>query len=251
MKPLKKTNYKQFILVPKSYLESSEEAKKQTTLCQEICSDDKRRINHMSKFKALHEFQKPLQCLTPESFLDYVNGVIPQDHLCRLVKEIVWRLETVSIEEKYTFLGQRTYHPKLLLSLLFYGYATGTRSSRKLEEKCLSDHIYIFLMGNYGPDHRTISDFRKNNLQEIERYFVEIVRIFQELGFTNVGKIYILESGEFFFHNYQRRRHYYNRFPTLLYAFYFLFSSFANLICKRENSIDKSIHNSINFLNDL
>ena len=191
MKPLKKTNYKQFLLVPKSYLYSSQESVKPPTNLKEIYSDDKRRINHMSKFKALHEFQKPLQCLTPESFLDYVNGVIPQEHLCRLVKEIVWRLDTVSIEEKYSFLGQRTYHPKLLLSLLFYGYATGTRSSRKLEEKCLSDHIYIFLMRNYGPDHRTISDFRKNNLQEIERYFVEIVRIFQELGFTNVGKIYI------------------------------------------------------------
>jgi len=191
MKSQKKTKYKQFILVPKSYLNPSQEASKLTTDMGEICSNDKRRINQMSKFKALHKFQKPLQCLTPESFLDYVNGVIPQDHLCRLVKEIVWALDTVSLEDKYSFLGQRTYHPKLLLSLLFYGYATGTRSSRKLEEKCLSDHNYIFLMQCYNPDHRTISDFRKNSLKEIESYFVEIVRIFQKLGFSNVGKIYI------------------------------------------------------------
>ncbi len=61
----------------------------------------------------------------------------------------------------------------------------------------------------------------------------------------------LLESGEFFFHNCQINRRYYNRFANQFYAFYFLFSSFANLICKRENSIDKSIHNSINFLNDL
>ena len=86
----------------------------------------------MPKFKPLYEFQKPLIGLIPESFLDYVNSVMPKDHLCRFVKEIVWRLDTASIEEKYSFLGQRTYHPKLLLSLLFYGYATGTRSSRKL-----------------------------------------------------------------------------------------------------------------------
>ena len=50
----------------------------------------------MSKLKALHEFQNPFQCLSPESFLDYVNGIIAQDHLCRLVKEIVWTLDTVS-----------------------------------------------------------------------------------------------------------------------------------------------------------
>ena len=89
------------------------------------------------------------------------------------------------------FLGQRTYHPKLLLSVLFYGYATGVRSSRKIEERCLSDHFYIYLMQCYTPDHRTISDFRKNNLKAIEKYFVDIVRIFSKLGYTSVGKIYL------------------------------------------------------------
>jgi len=42
------------------------------------------------------------------------------------------------------------------------------RRSRKLEERCLSDHLFIYLVQWYTPDHRTISDFRKNNLKEIE-----------------------------------------------------------------------------------
>ncbi len=78
----------------------------------------------------------------------------------------------------------------LLLSLLFYGYATGVRSSRKLAQRCISDHTYIYLMQSYTPDHRTISDFRKNNLKEIGKYFVDIVRIFSKLGYSHVGKIY-------------------------------------------------------------
>ena len=49
-----------------------------------------RRINHMVKFKPFHEFQKPLIGFTPESFLDYAETVIPKDHLCRLVKEVVF-----------------------------------------------------------------------------------------------------------------------------------------------------------------
>ncbi len=44
-----------------------------------------RRIYHMAKFKPFHEFQKPPIGFTPESFLDYVETVIPKDHLCRLV----------------------------------------------------------------------------------------------------------------------------------------------------------------------
>ena len=150
-----------------------------------------KRINHMTKFKSLHESQKPLIHLAPESYLEYIGELIPHDHLCRMVKEVVFSLDTEPIEAKYSFLGQNSYHPKLLLSVLFYGYATGVRSSRKLSEKCISDHMYIYLMQCYRPDYRTISDFRKNNTREIERYFVDIVRIFSELGYKNVGKIYL------------------------------------------------------------
>jgi transposase len=150
-----------------------------------------RRIDQMSKFKAFHEFQKPLVGVSAEAMLDYIDTVIPADHLCRIVKEVVFSLDTEAIEAKYSFKGQKTYHPKLMLSLLFYGYATGVRSSRKLEEKCISDQIYIYLMQCYNPDHRTISDFRKNNTKEIGEYFINIIRIFNELGCSQVGKIYI------------------------------------------------------------
>jgi len=71
-----------------------------------------RRINYMAKFKPFHEFQKPLMEYTPETFLDYIERVIPKDHLCRLVKEVVFSLDTEAIEANYSFLGQRTYHPK-------------------------------------------------------------------------------------------------------------------------------------------
>ena len=145
----------------------------------------------MNKFKPFHEFQLPLVGLSPESFLDYISSVIPKDHLCRLVKEVVFSLDTEAIEAKYSFDGQNSYHPKLMLCLLFYGYAVGVRSSRKLKEKCLSDHIFIYLMQCYMPDHRTISDFRKNNLKEIRSYFVEIIRLINKLGITQIGKIYI------------------------------------------------------------
>ncbi len=145
----------------------------------------------MNKFKPFHEVQLPLVGLSPESFLYYINSVIPKDHLCRLVKEVVFSLDTGTLEAKYSFKGQNSYHPKLMLCLLFYGYAVGVRSSRKLKEKCLSDHIFIYLMQCYMPDHSTISDFRKDNLTEIRNYFVEIIRLINKLGITEVGKLYI------------------------------------------------------------
>ena len=51
-------------------------------------------------------------------------------------------------------------------------------------------NAFIYLMQSYTPYHRTISDLRKNNLKEIGKYFVDIVRIFSKLGYSHVGKIY-------------------------------------------------------------
>ncbi len=173
---------RQSLLFPESHSFFDEQWKLLPKTLNNISDDNQYgRINHMSKFKPFYKFERPLVVFSQDSFLDYVNSVIPEDHLCRLVKQVVFSLDTESIEKGYSFLGQKTYHPKLMLSLLFYGYATGLRSSRKLEEKCISDHVYIYLMECYRPDHRTISDFRKEKLEDIEKYFVEIVRIFNKL----------------------------------------------------------------------
>jgi transposase len=143
------------------------------------------------KFKPLYEEQPMLFGLTREDYLSYLWTRIPSSDLCRLVKEIVFHLDTSSIESNYSTQGQKSYHPKLLLSLLFYGYAIGIRSSRQLESKCHRDMYFYFLMDGYTPDHRTISDFRKDYLLELESHFVEILEIFDRLEIAKVGKIYL------------------------------------------------------------
>ena len=78
----------------------------------------------MSKFKPFHEFQKPLIGFTPESFLDYAETAIPPRTSMQISRGgrifIRYRIHRSEV----FLLGQHTYHPKLLLSLLFYGYAT-------------------------------------------------------------------------------------------------------------------------------
>lgn len=138
----------------------------------------------MGKFKPYRVGQLHL---LPPSLEDY----IPEGHLARVVYEVVEGLDTREIEDKYSEMGQHTYHPKILLKLLFYGYATGVRSGRKIAERCESDTAYMYLGEMYKPDFRTINDFRKNNIKEIERYFGEVVRICYEIGMIKVGSINI------------------------------------------------------------
>lgn len=108
----------------------------------------------MAKFKP---YRKDQFYLLPPSLEDY----IPEGHMARLVYEIAERLDTAKIEDKYSELGQNTYHPRILLKLLFYAYATGVRSGRKIAAGCESDTAYMYLAEMYRPDFRTINDFRR------------------------------------------------------------------------------------------
>ncbi len=138
----------------------------------------------MPKFKP---YRKSQFMLFPNSIDDYV----PENHLSRMIDSIVEQLDTKDIEDKYSSLGQNTYHPKILIKLLFYGYAIGERSGRKISSKCETDTAYIYLAQMYEPDFRTINDFRKNNIEELSEYFINIVRMCKELGLISVGQMNI------------------------------------------------------------
>ncbi len=44
-------------------------------------SKQSKRISHVTDFKSLHESQKPLMHLMPESYLEYIGELIHNDHL--------------------------------------------------------------------------------------------------------------------------------------------------------------------------
>ncbi len=138
----------------------------------------------MAKFKP---YRKDQLHLLPYSLEDFV----PEGHLARLIYEVVEGLDTSAMEDRYSELGQNTYHPKILLKLLYYGYATGVRSGRRIAARCETDTAYMYLAEMYRPDFRTINDFRKNHLSLIEGYFVEVVKICWDLGMLKVGEIVI------------------------------------------------------------
>ena len=138
----------------------------------------------MQKFKPVNNDQI---FLLPPS----INEFIDDNHLSKLVSEVVDSLDTKAIESKYSELGQKSYHPKLLLKLLFYGYAIGIRSGRKIATACESDLAFMYLSSMYRPDFRTINDFRKTNVDIVEKLFVEVLKICSSLQMINIGTIVI------------------------------------------------------------
>jgi transposase len=87
--------------------------------------------------------------------------------------------------------GMPPYHPRLMLKVLLYGYATGVRSSRKLEERLASDVNFMFLAGQARPDHKTIAEFRRRHLASFEGLFLDVLRLCQAAGLAKLGRVAI------------------------------------------------------------
>lgn len=78
--------------------------------------------------------------------------------------------------------GRKAYHPSDLLKILVYGYFNGISSSRKLEKECGRNIELKWLTSDLVPDHKTISDFRKDNPDMINGLFSYLISIFKEQG---------------------------------------------------------------------
>jgi len=116
---------------------------------------------------------------------------IQDDDLCMVVNDVVNNLELSCLYVKISSEGNMPYHPKMMLKVLFYSYASGIFSSRNIA-KALGENLpLIYLAAWQRPDFRTVNNFRLNNLKEIENLFVQIVRMCQQLKMVKLGHISI------------------------------------------------------------
>ena len=120
-----------------------------------------------------------------------LREALPANHLARFVVDIVAELDLAHIYERYGLRGGEAYAPELLLALLFYGYATGVFSSRKIEKATCETLPFRFVAGGLHPDHDTLANFRKTFRAEIKDLFVQVLLLAQAAGYLKLGNISI------------------------------------------------------------
>ena len=119
-----------------------------------------------------------------------LREALPATHLARFVVDVVAQLNLSKIYARFSVLGGGTaIAAEILLALLFYGYATGVFSSRKIEKATYENLAFRFVANNLHPDHDTISNFRKTFLVEIQNLFVEILMLAQVAGILKLGNL--------------------------------------------------------------
>jgi transposase len=120
-----------------------------------------------------------------------LRDALPLNHLARFVVDVIAQLDLSRIYAGYAPLGGIAFAPEILLGLLFYGYATGVFSSRKIERATHENIPFRFIASGLHPDHDTIANFRKTFLAEIQELFVQILLLAQEAGVFKLGNISI------------------------------------------------------------
>lgn len=129
---------------------------------------------------------------SPSLFPEDIFTKIPLDHPVRLINSVVDELDISSILSQYKGGGTTSYHPRMMIKVLFYAYFNNIYSSRKIE-RALTENIYfMWLSGNSLPDHRTINYFRAKRLKgQIHQLFADVVRLLQELQYVSLQVQYI------------------------------------------------------------
>ncbi len=122
---------------------------------------------------------------------------LPADHLVWAVCEAVERLDFSRFEVEYRDDGQGrpAYDPRLMATLLLYGYAVGERSSRALERRCREDVAFRVAACGLQPDHVTIARFRRRHGEALIGLFTGVLALCAEAGLVRVGLVAIDGTG--------------------------------------------------------
>jgi transposase len=135
----------------------------------------------MSNFRTI---DRPTRFLLPPS----VDEWLPEKHLARFVVDVIEGLDLRVMSGGCRGSGSASYHPRMLLGILVYGYATGVFSSRRLERATYDSVAFRFIAANDHPDHDTIAAFRRRFLKE--GLFVQVLLLAREMGFYNrIGRM--------------------------------------------------------------
>lgn len=136
------------------------------------------------KFKPYYQHQ--LMAIPPT-----FDELIAQGHPVRIVNQIIDEINLDPLLKKYKVRGCTSYHPRMLLKVLVYGYLCNIYSSRKLEAATMENIHFMWLAGMEQPDHNTINRFRSDRLKGvIKKVFSQVVLLMADSGHVDLQRVY-------------------------------------------------------------
>lgn len=127
--------------------------------------------------------------------MNSIDDLVEAEHPVRIIDKIVDSIIKSDLErfekEKATEVGRPKYHDSVHIKLYLYGYFNGISSSRKLEVETHRNKEVIWLLRGLTPDHWTISNYRKENGEEIKYVTKKFREYLRDAGYIKLKTVAI------------------------------------------------------------
>jgi transposase len=108
-----------------------------------------------------------------------LDAALPEDHPARIVWEYVESIDFGPLYERVKAVegraGRRPIDPRILMALWLYATLNGVGSARQIERLCETDAAYQWICGGVGVNYHTISDFRSDPVEFLDRVLTQSV----------------------------------------------------------------------------
>src|SRR3954465_1174867 len=130
--------------------------------------------------------QRFIACDREQSFLmpPDVREWLPEDHFAWFVLDAVEVMDLGAFYAAYRFDGRArpAFDPAMMVALILYAYARGTRSSRAIERACIEDIAYRVIAAQRKPDHATIARFVERHQDALAGVFGQVLGLCARAG---------------------------------------------------------------------
>ena len=127
------------------------------------------------------------------------EDMIDEENMVRVIDRYIDRIDLEQLgfdrtQEAST--GRPGYTASTLAKLYVYGYENGIRSSRKLEKETRRNLEVMWLLGGLTPDHKTISEFRRQNIRPLQKLLKEFVKLCRSWDLVG-GELIAVDGSKF------------------------------------------------------
>lgn len=124
-----------------------------------------------------------------------LDDLVSADHPVRIIDKVVDSIVSSNKKrfekKRQTEAGRPKYHDSVKLKLFLYGYFNGISSSRKLEVETHRNKEVIWLLGGLTPDHWTISNYRKQQADDVKFVTKKFREFLKDNGYIKLKTVAI------------------------------------------------------------
>ena len=115
-----------------------------------------------------------------------IEALIPEHHVARIVDEMVEAVPDEQLFSYYKGGGRSSFHPKMMLKIILFGYSQKIYSCRGIEKLIQENIPAMWLAAMQKPDFRTINEFRGERMKVFmdELFEVMILKLVEENHIT-------------------------------------------------------------------